>query len=140
MNKDTKERMEKLIQWLNADYQEWIEAARARSQKAGTELFFSPPTERDYAVKRLGVDPASFSRWKNLLNPINENNILLIAVNTGSKVPLDIFGYNHLDSELQDVVINWRKRSPEERKIIVRLAQFGSEPQSQNVSPINSEV
>jgi hypothetical protein len=127
MNQKDENMMRELVQWFSEDYKRWIEEKRATAEREGKELFFTPPTELDYASKRLGVNPASFSRWKNLLNPINEINVLLIAANTGDTRPLEIFGFKSLDPDLQKVIANWKRRAPDERKAMVRISQFGLE-------------
>jgi Tfp pilus assembly protein PilP len=127
MNRDTQEKMERLIRFLAEDFDQWVAAAKAKAKKEGKELFFTEPPESKYAAERLGVDPASFSRWKSLSNPINETNLLLIAINTQSVEPLRIFNYRTIDDDLQDVIVNWRVRTPEERQKIVHMAMYGSE-------------
>jgi hypothetical protein len=128
MNRDTQDKMERLVRFLAEDFDQWVAAAKARAKKEGKELFFTEPPESKYAAERLGVDPASFSRWKSLSNPINETNLLLIAINTQSVEPLRIFGYSAIeDHDLQDVIVNWRVRTPEERQKIKHMAMYGSE-------------
>jgi hypothetical protein len=139
MDQKTYAQMERLVRWFSADYQEWIKAAREKSALEGKELFFTDPSEADYAIQRLGVNPSTFSRWKNLLNPINKDHVLLIAVNTGSIEPLTICEYGTLPDDLKEIIVHWRQRTPEERKNIKRLATMGGSP-SQNISPINGEA
>jgi hypothetical protein len=134
MNRDTQEKMERLIRFLAEDFGQWVAAAKKRAKEQGKELFFTEPPESKYAAERLGVDPASFSRWKSLSNPINETNLLLIAINTQSVEPLRIFEHSAIeDHDLQDVIVNWRARTPEERKKILNIALYGneSEPRKQ---------
>lgn len=135
-NKEDERKMRELVDWFNQDFQTWVEGKkveaeqkRAQMEAEGKAFFFSPPTERDYAKYRLGVDPASFSRWKSLLNPINDVNLLAIVMNTGSTRPLEIFGLKDLamDNDLAMVIAGWKSADRGSKKAISRIAKFGVE-------------
>lgn len=139
MTDEETKRLDAFLAYLEEDMLEWVEQQRIKAQaeaeaKGERLMFWDKPTDKDYAQKRLGVDPGSFSRWKMRYTLPNEKNALQICKALGTEKPWELLGYQSLPPDAVRVIVRWDRLDHETRKAIKRLA---GEPESK-VSPVRS--
>jgi hypothetical protein len=120
-------RINAFLALIEQDQRQWIEQRRAKAQAEAEEkgesfLFWEEPTDKEYATQRLGIDAATFSRWKLKYSPPNEKNTLIVCQNLGTTKPWEIMGFKSIPLDAVDIVARWPHMDQETRESIKRLS------------------
>jgi transcriptional regulator with XRE-family HTH domain len=111
--------MDTFARWLKEQYNDFA--------KSELEAGRDNPKPEDFAYY-LGVDRGSYARWMRGSqggSPINNENLLMIAVRLGSKRPFEIFNRTDIlqDDDLVEVITKWRYMLPEDRRAWIEIGQ-----------------
>jgi hypothetical protein len=142
--KELDRRVNALLAFLEEDQRQWNEQRRAEAQaesevKGEPLLFWEPPTDKEYARDRLGIDPATFSRWKLKYSPPNEKNTLIVCTNLGTTEPWELMGFKSLPLDAIHVMSKWQHMDQETREAIKQLSGSPRKSKSPVKSPASTD-
>jgi hypothetical protein len=132
MNSEERKKTEALLKYLHEDFENW---RRERKEAAGTDTkqLWEEVTEKTYCIERLHIPYESFNRWKRLMSPVSEINLLRIALSLRDTRPLEIYGFPTVDPALWEILVSLPSAAPEDRAAILRILEQRKEetqPQS----------